>query len=79
MNLKFKTGISKIQREILRSDLREYTAKILMTPSEIEQLYDWVSKGNSVNCNPYQMTDETGTELDFISGIRTAEELAEVH
>ncbi len=46
------------------------------TPNERAELNAWLEDGNSENGNPWNITDEQGNELDFVSAMRTVAELA---
>lgn len=50
-----------------------------LTPNERKELNAWLAEGNSENCNPWNVTDERGNELDFVSAMRTVAELAAEH
>ena len=47
-----------------------------LTPHEQKELQAWLAEGYPENSNPWYMTDESGTELDFVSAMRTVVELA---
>lgn len=71
----FCADVSVKLREYLQKEYDEYIAKTSMADEERIALTDWVSKGNSPYGNPSLYADEKGVEMDFISGMRTAEEL----
>ncbi len=50
-----------------------------LTPNERAELNAWLAEGNSENSNPWNITDECGNELDFVSALRTVAELAAEH
>lgn len=50
-----------------------------LTPNEQAELNTWLAEGNSKNSNPWNITDESGNELDFVSAMRTVAELAAEH
>lgn len=46
-----------------------------MTPDERTALCKWVAQGNSPYANPACIADESGREMDFISGLRALDDL----
>ena len=50
-----------------------------LTPNERAELNAWLAEGNSENSNPWNITDERGNELDFVSAMRIVAELAAEH
>ena len=48
-----------------------------LTPNEQKELQIWLAEGNPENSNPWDMTDESGKELDFVSAMRLVITLAE--
>ena len=48
-----------------------------LTPNERAELNTWLAEGNPVRSNPWDMTDESGKELDFVSAMRLVITLAE--
>lgn len=50
-----------------------------LIPNEQTELNAWLAEGNSENSNPWNIADERGNELDFVSAMRTVEELAAEH
>ncbi len=47
-----------------------------MTAAEQQELVAWVAAGNSPYSNPYNLTDESGRELDFVAAARLTDDLA---
>ena len=50
-----------------------------LTPNERKELNAWLAEGNAANSNPWNVTDEKGNELDFVSAMRMVADLAEEH
>lgn len=48
-----------------------------LTPNEQKELNAWLAEGNPENSNPWDMTDESGKDLDFVSAMRLVTILAE--
>jgi hypothetical protein len=47
-----------------------------LTDAERADLCKWVAQGNSLYRNPGRIADESGREMDFVTGMRTLEDLA---
>lgn len=77
MKLNFLPSVPRELRQYLRQNLRDYEAKMPMSDDERHMLYDWVSKGNDVSCNPSNLAFESGCEMDFLSGLRANDEWAD--
>ena len=63
----------------LKREAAEYMKIQDMTSQEREDILDWVKDGNSVRENPWLMTDEHGNPMDYLSAVRTADELRAQH
>jgi len=62
----------------LRKELKDYERTATdLTDEERKDLREWVTGGNSVYYNPYEMCDDNGRHLDYIEAVRTAEYLRE--
>ena len=70
--------LSKTAKAYLRKELREYMLSIgKLTAEEKKELRSWGANGNSVNTNPYQLYDESGNMVDFITGCRLHADICE--
>lgn len=69
MRLKFTRTVSQEKQSYLRQTLKEYESGMPMSETERRELYVWVSRGNDVYSNPGNLADDSGREMDFISGI----------
>lgn len=74
--ISFKSDVSSELREYLQKEYNEYAAKTSMTDEEHKALRKWIAEGNSPYSNPALYADERGTEMDFVSGWRTIDDLA---
>ena len=75
--MRFSAKVPAELRRILRKEYAHYTAETDMTQTERESLREWVSKGNSPYCNPANIADDRGDEVDFVEALRIIEELAD--
>lgn len=65
-------------KALLRMDMRKcLSLHPDSTQEEIAALRQWVADGNSPSCNPTHIADESGREMDFISGIRAEVDMLE--
>lgn len=58
-------------RAFLKSEKKEFENKTPMTAKERRKLRKWVEDGNSVYSNPYDLYDDAGRLMDFITARRT--------
>ena len=49
---------------------------VKLTPIEQKELNAWLMHGKPENSNPWNMADERGNELGFVSAMRIVTELA---
>ena len=65
-------------KALLRMDMRKcLSLHPDATLEEISALRQWVADGNSPACNPSHIADESGREMDFISGLRVEADMLE--
>lgn len=72
--MRFCKNVKRETREFLMQELKEYERETEMTKEERRLLHQWVASGRS----PYDNGDYiygAGGPLDFISALRTAQEL----
>ena len=60
---------------LLKREAIEYMTSKNITPMERQEILDWITKGHSVYDNPWLMADEQGRLMDYISALRTANDL----
>ncbi len=76
MKLHFHADVPDAVRAILREEYRDYTKAAAMTAAEQQEFVAWVAAGNSPYSNPYNLTDESGRELDIVAATRLIGDLA---
>lgn len=76
MKLHFHAGVPSAVRAFLREEYRAYTGTTAMTAAEQQALASWAAAGHSPYSNPYNLADESGRELDFVTAVRFTSELA---
>ena len=70
------TFTKKDMMDKLRKELNEYEAKVGdITPVERKGLYEWVASGNQAICNPWFMTEEDSSPIDYITAARIIEDI----
>ncbi len=67
------------RKTYIEREAAEYMANGTISMTEREELLDWIESGNSVLTNPWLMADERGNPMDYLSAVRTAEELRIQH
>ncbi len=50
-----------------------------MTPAERQDLFAWINSGQSANDNPWFMADEDGNPMDYLTAMRTVNDLRTQH
>ena len=73
--LRFRAAVPAHVQEFLRDEYRAYLDKMTLTDAERADLCKWVAQGNSPYSNPGRIADESGREMDFVTGMRTLEEI----
>lgn len=73
--MKFHTNVKREVRELLKEQLKEYEAHTRMTKEERKELYAWVASGRSPYDNGDFICGADGIPLDFISALRSNQEL----
>lgn len=63
----------------LKREATEYMKNQNMTPQERQDLLVWMKEGESVRANPWLMCDEQGNPMDYLSAMRSADELRLQH
>ena len=58
-------------KAFLKAERKEFENKTPMTAKERRKLRRWVEDGNSVYSNPYDLYDDAGHLMDFITARRT--------
>jgi len=48
-----------------------------VSQDERQELIDWIDTGNSVYDNPWNMADESGRPMDYLTAIRVNDDLRE--
>lgn len=74
--MKIKISTSEELNEILSRVLDKYLDENNIDQKEKEQLFQWISEGNSPYNNPYYMSNEKGYPIDFIEALRAVEQFA---
>jgi hypothetical protein len=66
----------ELMKEYLQDEFKEYLSKTNgLTTEQKKELRKWVRAGNSVYENPYQISDESGCEMNYIDAVGFYEEL----
>lgn len=55
--------------------VQEYAADLNASDKEKRDLLKWYLTGHTILSNPIDLCDERGLPMDFLSGVRTAEDL----
>lgn len=76
MKLNFHVDVPGAAQTILREEYRAYTKTAAVTAAEQQALASWLAAGHSPYSNPYDLADESGRELDFVTAARLTSELA---
>ncbi len=67
--------LRKERKAFLKRESAAYLKANDMTPEERKDILVWIKSGESVRENPWLMTDDYGVPMDYLSAMRTAEEL----
>jgi len=70
MSVRFKKSVDKELRKSLLDDLDKFESVTAMTKPERNDLYIWVSAGNSPYDNPSLICCESGYPMNFIEASR---------
>lgn len=75
MKIQFLPCTDTQLQQILRNDLAAYESRFDLSGEERRSLYEWVSEGNAVCDNPWNMANENGTPMDYVTAMRTISEI----
>lgn len=75
MKIQFLPCTDTQLQQILRNDLATYESRFALSDDERRSLYEWVSEGNAVCDNPWNMANENGMPMDYVTAIRTISEI----
>ena len=73
--MRFQKHVTREAREYLTKQLKEYEQHMTMTKEERKELYEWVVSGRIPYDNGDYLCDGCGYPLDFVSALRTNQEL----
>lgn len=68
--MRFSKKITAARKEYLTELLRQYEERTPMNSEERAELRQWVMDGNSPYDNGWNLCDEDGCPLDFVSAMR---------
>ena len=68
--MRFSKKITAARKEYLTELLRQYEERTPMNSEEHAELRQWVMDGNSPYDNGWNLCDEDGRPLDFVSAVR---------
>jgi len=68
--MRFSKKITAARKEYLTELLRQYEERTPMSSNEHAELRQWVMAGNSPYDNGWNLCDEDGCPLDFVSAMR---------
>ena len=72
--MRFSKKITADQKEYLAELLQQYEERTPMNSEERAELRQWVMDGNSPYDNGWNLCDEDGCPLDFVSAIRIVQD-----
>ena len=67
------------RQSLLKREAAVYLENNDMTPAERNDLLAWISSGQSANDNPWFMADENGNPMDYLTAMRTVNDLRTQH
>lgn len=71
--MKFHNSVSEELRSLLRDDLQRYIKEVQITDMERQELFQWVQAGNSPYDNGWNIADDAGIPMDYVSAKRIVE------
>ncbi len=66
--------LRKERRALVKREAAAYLKENDMTPTERQEVLEWIKSGKSVRSNPWLMSEDDGIPMDYLSAMRAAEE-----
>ena len=71
--MKFHNSGSEELRSLLKDDLQRYIKEVQITDMERQELFQWVQAGNSPYDSGWNIADDAGIPMDYVSAKRIVE------